>query len=139
MYKKRYPDYEDNEYNCGSLVHVWGVQSWDDLTGDKSHLYSMNDIDITYDRDKNEYYLGIETAYLFKDKHDECKYLRNLHDAFTEYMLNNGFSTVSTLSLFFSCPRVSTSAKTIEELYSNFTVFVEGYCKVCGYEDAAKH
>ena len=56
----------------------------------------MNDIDIVYDRDKKEYMLGIETAYIFRDgKEGECKYLRQLLNLFT-----------------------------------NFRIFVEGFCKV---------
>ncbi len=66
--QKLYPDYKEDEYNCGSLKFIWGIKSWDDLTGKDSNIYTMNDIDITYNRKEKKYYLGIETAYLFKDK-----------------------------------------------------------------------
>lgn len=134
-YKKLYPNYEENQYNCGSIKHIWGITSWDDLSGKNASLYSMNDIDITFDRDTKEYMLGIETAYIFNGnvKEGECKYLRQLLDAFTKYMDDNNFSKDNCIGLFFNSPSISTRAESIEELYSNFRIFVEGYCKVCGY------
>lgn len=132
-WKRKYPDYEDNEYNCGALKHIWGVTSWGNLLGIDAHLYSMNDIDITYDRDEKKYCLGIETAYLFDDNKAECNYLRKLLEEFSVYMDSNGLNKDIKLSLFMGNPRTSTSAKSIEELYVNFKIFVEGYCKSCGY------
>lgn len=131
QYKKLYPDYEDDEYNCGELKHIWGIKSWDDLTKADACLYTMNDIDITYDREQKLYYLGIETAYVFKDKESsECHYLKELLNAFTKFMQDNDYSTESNFSLHFGSTNTSTSAKSIEELYTNFRIFVEGYCKI---------
>lgn len=131
QYKKLYPDYEDDGYNCGELKHIWGIKSWDDLTKADACLYTMNDIDITYDREQKLYYLGIETAYVFKNKESsECNYLKELLDAFTTFMQDNDYSTEYNFSLHFGSPSTSTSAKSIEELYTNFRIFVEGYCKV---------
>ncbi len=129
-YKRKYPDYEDNYCNIGSLKLIWGIKSWDDLTGADTNLYSMNDIDITYDRKSKLYMLGIETAYMFDDHESECKYLRQLLEAFTSFMSENGYSTDCKFPLFFGNPSITTSAESIEELYTNFRIFVEGYCKV---------
>ena len=134
--ERLYSDYEDNEYNIGSLKHIWGIESWDDLTGKVACLYTMNDIDITYDRKSKLYMLGIETAYMFKEnrKEEECRYLRQLSDAFTKYMDDNGYLKDYDICLFMtSPPTILTSAESIEELYINFKIFVEGYCKVYGY------
>lgn len=125
-----YPDFEDNEYNCGSLKHIWGVTSWDDLSGKDACIYTMNDIDITYDRKTKKYMLGIETAYMFKDKSAECNYLRGLLDAFTKFMDDNNYLKNKEFFLFFNNPILQTTADSIEELYTNFRIFVEGYCKV---------
>jgi hypothetical protein len=126
--KRLYPDYEDNEYNIGSLKHIWGIQSWNDLSGKDSNLYSMNDIDITYDRKIKRYLLGIETHYMFKKQNEECEYLMELLDAFTIFMDAKGYSKEFRFPLFCGCPTILTSAESIEELYINFKIFVLGYC-----------
>ena len=131
-YKKLYPDYVDDEYNCGNLKFIWGVTSWDDLTGKDASLHTMNDIDIIYDRDTKLYNLSIETIYMFEGNKDEeeCKYLRHLLDKFSKYIDDNNLSKNYKIYLaMYDC----FSAKSIEELYFKFKVFVEGYCKVCGY------
>jgi hypothetical protein len=131
-YKNLYPDWEDNEYNCGDAKHIWGVKSWDDLSGKDCNFYTMNDIDITYDRKTKQYSLGIETAYMFQDniKKGECKYMRQLLDAFTKFMNDNGYSKEDNCRLFMSNPSIRTSAESIEELYTNFRIFVEGFCRL---------
>ena len=93
-YKKLYPDYVDDEYNCGNLKFIWGVTSWDDLTGKDAFLHTMNDIDIIYDRDTKLYNLSIETIYMFEGnkEEEEYKYLRYLLDKFSKYMDDNNLS-----------------------------------------------
>ena len=86
------------------------------------------DIDITYDKKKKEYMLGIETAYMFKTHAAECDYLRKCLDAFTKYMDNNGLEKNKPYMLFMSNPCTSMVAETIEELYVNFKIFVDGFC-----------
>jgi hypothetical protein len=137
-YKKLYPDFiKEDEYDSGYLKHIWGVKSWDDLTGKDACLYTMNDIDIIYCRESKLYMLGVETAYMFNDenrKHAECKYLKQLLKAFTKFMNDNNYSKDFDKCLFISNSSLSISAESIEELYMNFKIFVEGYCKVYGYE-----
>jgi len=138
--QKKYPDFkEENEYDDGYYKFIWGVKSWDDLTGKDSCLYTVNDIDITYNRDTKLYYLGIETAYSFRDenqKRGECKYFKKLLDAFTKFMDDNGYSKEFQYGFFCNQPPIiNSSADSIEELYFNFKVFVDGYCKFYGYED----
>jgi hypothetical protein len=130
--KKKYPDYDDNEYNCGELKHIWGVKSGDDLSGKNCNIYTMNDIEITYHRDIKKYSLGIETAYMFDEnrKQNECKYLKKLLNAFTKYMNDNGLSKDYDICLFMSQPSINLMADSIEELYANFKIYVEGYCKL---------
>ncbi|QWU14310.1 hypothetical protein SAMN04487895_101612 [Paenibacillus sophorae] len=134
--KKLYPDYEDNEFNVGSLKHVWGLQSWDDLTGKSASIYTMNDIDITYDRKSKLYMLGIETHYMFKNQNGESAYLMDLLNAFTTFMDENGYSKEFQFPMFCGTPSIMNSANSIEELYTNFKIFVLGYCAV--YERANK-
>lgn len=133
--KKLYPDWEDNEYNCDSSKHIWGIKSWDDLSGADCNFYTMNDIHITYDRKDKLYFLGIETAYMFKEprKENECKYLKQLLEAFTKYMDDNNYSKEFDYCLFMTTPSTCNKAESIEELYMNFKIFVEGYCKVYNF------
>jgi len=95
----------------------------------------MNDIDITYNRKSKLYYLGIETAYMFNKprKENECKYLKRLLEAFTKFMDGNNYSKDYDYCLFMTNPSTCDKAESIEELYMNFKIFVEGYCKAYGF------
>lgn len=109
---------------------IWGVKSWDDLSGADTCMHTMNDIDITYDKKRKIYMLGVETAYLFESYVDECEYLKNCLSAFTKYMDDNGLNKDEPYRLWMSSPRTNIEAETIEELYTNFKIFVNGYCKL---------
>lgn len=133
--KRLYLDYEDNAYNCGSLKFIWGITSHDELTSETANLYTMNDIDITYDRKTKEYILGVETAYMFEGnrKQGECEYLKRLLELFTKLMDDNDYSKEFDMCLFMIEPSISMSAETIEELYVKFKIYADGYCSVYGY------
>ena len=134
--KRLYSDYNgDDAYNCGTLKFIWGVKSFDDLSSADACIYTMNDIDICYDRETKKYMLGVETAYMFDDKLTEVKYLDHLLSCFTEYMTDNGLSTEEPHFLWMSNPCTSMEAETIEELYTNFKIFVEGYKALYGKVD----
>ena len=119
--------YGDCSLETDDFKFIWGIKSWDDLSGADACLYTMNDIDIIYDKKKKEYILGIETAYLFKTYDDECKYLCDCLKAFTKYMDDNGLNKNEPFRLFMSNPCTTMEANTIEELYTNFKIFVNGY------------
>lgn len=76
------------------------------------------------------YSLGIETAFLFNDRADEARYLREQLEKFTEYMEQNHYSTNEKYSIFFERPFISLESESIEELYTQFRIFVEGFCKL---------
>ena len=120
--------YGDCSLETDDLKFIWGVKSWDDLSGSDACLYTMNDIDIIYDKKKKEYMLGIETAYMFETYAAECEYLCNCLKAFTKYMDNNGLKKNNPYVLFMSTPCTNIVADTIEELYVNFKIFVDGFC-----------
>lgn len=125
-----YPVDFDPYCEDASIKFIWGIKSWDDLSGADACLYTMNDIDITYDKEKNIYMLGVETAYLFKTYGDECQYLKDCLNAFTKYMDDNGLSKNEPYRLWMSNPCTSMEAETIEELYTNFKIFVDGFCNL---------
>ena len=119
--------YGDCSLETDDFKFIWGIKSWDDLSGAGACLYTMNDIDIIYDKKKKEYILGIETAYLFKTYNDECKYLSDCLKAFTKYMDDNGLNKNEPFRLFMNNPCTNMVANSIEELYTNFKIFVNGY------------
>ena len=79
--------------------------------------------------------LGVETAYMFDNKLAEVEYLDRLLSYFTKYMVDNNLSTEEPHFLWMSSPYTSMEAKTIEELYTNFRIFVEGYKALYGKVD----
>ena len=120
-------EYGDYTLETDDLKFIWGIKSYDDLSCTNACLYTMNDIDIIYDKKKKEYILGIETAYLFKTYNDECKYLSDCLKAFTKYMDDNGLNKNEPFRLFMNNPCTNMVANSIEELYTNFKIFVNGY------------
>lgn len=119
--------YGDCTLETDDIKFIWGIKSYDDLSCADACLYTMNDIDIIYDKKKKEYILGIETAYLFKTYNDECKYLSDCLKAFTKYMDDNGLNKNEPFRLFMNNPCTNMVANSIEELYTNFKIFVNGY------------
>ena len=119
--------YGDCTLETDDIKFIWGVKSFDDLSSSNACLYTMNDIDLTYDKQKREYMLGIETAYMFDSYDDECKYLSDCLKAFTKYMDDNGLNKNESFRLFMNNPCTNMVANSIEELYTNFKIFVNGY------------
>ena len=133
--KYKYSDWEDNEYNCGAIKFIWGIKSYDCLVSGPANIYTMNDIDITYDRKTGLYSLGVETAYMFDEgKTGEVKYLDALLNEFTEFMNENRYNTNEPYTFFVCDPHTNCRAETIPELYTQFRIFVEGYKSVYGKE-----
>ena len=131
--ESRYLEEMDKKYGDCTLEtddfkFIWGVKSWDDLTGHDASMYTMNDIDITYDKENKVYMLGVETAYMFETHEAECNYLKDCLNAFTKYMDDNGLKKNEPYRLFMSNPCTSMKAETIEKLYTNFKIFVDGFC-----------
>lgn len=122
---RKYGNYmlEDDDYKF-----IWGVKSWDDLSGKDVSMYTMNDIDLIYNKKEKRYEFDVETAYMFETYEAECQYLKDCLNAFTKYMNNNGLNTNEQFMLFMNDTCCSMKADTIEELYTNFKVFVDGFC-----------
>lgn len=72
--------------------------------------------------------LGVETAYIFETFTSACNYLRTCLDAFSKYMDTNGLDRNKQYTLFMSNPCTSMVADSIEDLYTNFKIFVDGFC-----------
>lgn len=128
-----FDDYENDydPYENEMIKFIWGVKSWDDLTGADACLFTMNDIDIVYDKNAEIYMLGVETAYVFETYGDKCRYLQDCLKAFTKYMDDNGLNKNEPYRLWMKNPCTNMEAETIEELYTNFKIFVNGFCSLC--------
>lgn len=127
-FKEMNEKYGDCSLETDDMKFIWGIKSWDDLSSSDANLNTMNDIDITYDKEKKEYMLGVETAYIFKSYADECQYLQDCLKAFTKYMDDNGLNKNEPYRLFMNNLCTNMTAETIEELYVNFKIFVDGFC-----------
>ena len=131
--KMEQPDDYISEYETTKLKFIWGLKSWVDITPSaNANLYSMNDIDLIYLKDEQKYILGVETFVYFDNGYDdEKKYLKELLRRFTDWMIENKYSTDKHLGLcqVFSCGCgvYDTHFDSIEEVYAAFKLLVEGY------------
>ncbi len=108
---------------------IWGELSYDSLVRGEASLCTMNDIDIVFDNKKRQYILSIETAYIIEGGiKGEARYLRRLLDSFTKFMDEKGYDKDEEYSIFMSRPKLNMKAATIPQLYTQFRVFVEGFC-----------
>lgn len=125
-----YDDYDENfdPWESDTMKFIWGVKSWDDLCDCDACLYTMNDIDLIYLKDENKYILDIETIFCFKKEEDKLGYLDSCLDAFTKFMVENGYNTEvkpQWWDVFMS--GVNTHFDSIEECYGMFKMLVNGY------------
>ena len=99
---------------------IWGLKSWYDLSSSDANMFTMNDIDIIYDKQKK-------------------KYIKGQEQAFTKYMDNNGLNKNKPYCLFMSNLGVDmVTASTIEDLYTNFRILVNGFCTLKPNEELQK-
>ncbi|EGC75581.1 hypothetical protein HMPREF0490_00780 [Lachnospiraceae bacterium 6_1_37FAA] len=119
--------HDEYSLETDDIKFIWGKKSCTDLSDSDASLYTINDIDIVYDKKENKYMLGIETAYIFENHAAECSYLKDCLAAFTKYMDDNGLKKNEPYRLFMNNLCTSIKADSIEELYTNFKIFVDGF------------
>ncbi len=122
---------DEDDYSDDSLEFIWGVVSYDDLTGNEACLYTMNDIEILKDKETNKYYLDIETVYSFEKEIGKYLYIRDLLNALDKFMDDNGYEK-RELGFYESfCEPIKVCEKegfdTIEELYAYHSSKFRGY------------
>ena len=120
--------YGDCRIETDDWKFIWGITNCGNLFGHEANMCTMNDIDIIYDKQKKEYILGVETAYTFETYNSACSYLRMCLDAFSKYMDDNELDKNKRYDLFMGNPCTSMVANSIEDLYTNFKIFVNGFC-----------
>ncbi len=135
--KEYYNNYNEDFTENNSMKFIWGLKSYDDLSGCKANLNTMNDIDLIYLKDEKKYILEIETIYCFNNKEEEKDYICFLFGKFTDWMINNGYNVNSVLipygdfiELFSEGININTHFDTIEDAYRTFNILVSGYLTV---------
>lgn len=124
--KKQYPNWDCRNW-IGDLEFIWGIKSYDCLVSGEANIHTMNDIEIDYDHKEKKYLLSIETAYIFKDENAECEYLKALLKRFEKYMDKNNIKKDCSYNLFCNNCHIDFKADSIQELYVNFKMFVNGF------------
>jgi|GEM_PF-2923363 len=123
--KKDIKKYED------TYEFIYGIKSYDDLSpGNEANLYTMNDLDIIYNKKTNKYTIGIETIYSFSNgRKGEQEYIKNLLNKFTEWMLSKGYNINKYISLYdvFTYKNINSEFDSIEDLYAYFKMLVNGF------------
>lgn len=125
---------KNDENHFESWEFVWGIVSPDELLTDTANMYTLNDLDICYNKDTGKYHLSVETAYRFPDGyHGQAKYYDELLDRFAKYMKENGYDTSLPKPDRTIVPVCQLNANSISELYVMFKIFVEGFKVVSNY------
>ena len=130
---KEYEEYYINKYETQDTKFIWGLKSYDDLCDSDACIFTMNDIDIIYLKNENKYVLSIETIYMFDDEHGKYSYMKHLLDKFTEFMKQNNYDITKEFCLydvFTEGININTHFDSIEDCYSAFKMFVNGFCSL---------
>lgn len=110
---------------------IYGIKSYDDLSpGNEANLYTMNDLDIIYNKKTNKYTIGIETIYSFSNgRKGEQEYIKDLLNKFTEWMQSKGYDTNTYIPIHsaFTHKNINSEFDSIEELYAYFKMLVNGF------------
>ena len=96
-------------------------------------MYTMNDIDITFNRKTKKYHLSVETSLTFNDEEKGAqRYIRRLFTRLTEWCIENNHSTDRKPDLYDIFSDLfegrSKGYDSIEEMYTAFKVLVDGFC-----------
>ena len=127
---KTYKDWNDDEFNCGPLKFIWGIQYNGEIT---DNFNSLNDFEITYNRDTKKYLLFLETMNIFNDLESRKNYLRkHIFKKFENYILKNNLldKNLDPHNLYWYNSGNLFEASDLTELYFKFKIFVKGYCSI---------
>ncbi len=119
------------EENYDVYEFVWGIKSPSDITDYKeANFYTMDNLDILYDKESKLYRLYIKTLCLLTDE-QEKRYIRNLFDKLTEWMESKEYDTTQELNfhdLFSAGLNINSEFESLEQLYATFKFMVNGFC-----------
>lgn len=109
-----------------NLEHIWGIPS----SGTECNIFTLNDFDITYLKDRKKYIMELESIYDFETSDDERKYIVDICNKFTDWMDEKGYNRYKKLDFYdLFCKNCSIKSEfdTIEDLYAVFAMLVRTY------------
>ena len=100
-------------------VFIWGAPL----------RHMTNDIEVVYCPGTRKYQLKLDTSWWFETKEEELAFLKGLQFRFLDYLdQKNHPNPIDTNYIFWmSNPGELFIAESIEELYTNYSIFVAGY------------
>lgn len=117
-----------------SIKLIFGALSGDEMVRKYgATLYTMNDLDVIYDKESKKYSASVEAIYQWDEISGISIYLQSLLNQFTKYMVDNKLDTnykISFYDIFYGKIAMECEAKTIEECYAKFKFMVDGYCRM---------
>ena len=139
-----YEDWRDDEFNCGAHKFIFGVMSnvnrLLETPQNTPSFYTLNDLQIYYNRDSKKYLLDIEVGFGYVADGNDIKYLTNLLKAFKSFIIEyfnyedeksillnaskNTYKYIGNFNEDYWC------SDDLLSLYNKFFIFVEGYKKV---------
>ena len=135
MFQKLKSLYYKNQYQkqlqniSDTYEFIWGLSN----DTNEADLFTMNNIDIVYNKKEKTYSIEIETGYLFTNgKTGEKTYIKNLFNKLTEWMIHKGYDINQEITLdemFTQGKNINSEFETIEELYAVFKCLVFGFCE----------
>lgn len=92
---KKHKYYEQKKYNpyvSNNLVFIWGVKSLCDFTNNSANIFTMNDIDVVYNIEIQQYIIGVEETYSFDSLKDKQIYFTKLFVLFEKWYESMGYN-----------------------------------------------
>lgn len=123
---KAYDDWRDNEYNCGPLKYVIGVQSNGEYA---DNFNTLNDLDIYFNRDTKKYLLSIDTTKSFVNIDQKRVWVMELFKKLRAYMYKNGLFCHSFYPFELDIYKDGQMfiGDSLTELYYKFGLFAYGF------------
>lgn len=112
-YVEKTPEKEKEE------VFIWGTPL--------RHI--TNDIEVVYRTDTKKYHLKLDTSWWFDTREEELAFLKGLQFRFLDYLNQKNHPNSINMNYIFwmSNPGELFVAESVEELYTNYSIFVAGF------------
>ncbi len=88
-----YCDYKYGNYTVETdeMKFIWGVKAYDDFSNCDANLFSMNDLELIYFKERDEYGFDWEDIYIFEKRKHAIRYYKRLLKLAYEWMISNGY------------------------------------------------
>jgi hypothetical protein len=112
---------------------VFGIVAQDNMSDStEANLYTLNDLELVYNKKDNTYHLSIETIYKFlQGKKGEILYLKRLLKQFEDWMKSNNYNInydIELYEMFTKGKNLTCDFVSVEEAFAYFKILVNGYC-----------